>query len=335
MYGKLKLAWIGCGGFSFNTLFPMLRNQPSRLQAVCDIDTAKLDRFAEFYQVEKKYTDYKEMIQKEKPDAVFCVVNADIHYEAAKYCLENGIHVFVEKTPCRNSEQAEELALLQKKSGKYLAVGFNRRYVTSYMLTHEIIHRPEFGSVAMYYSKFNANPYGSIDYFVFNHIIHHIDLARYLLGELTGISVQQLSIDENTGAGSFAVHFTAKEGGAIGTIQAAAVLNEAYPMERLDIAGIGGNVVVDNIRDLRYNRSGPRRDVNFSESLKNDGDCLAWNLNSGYGIGAGIFSYLGFEAEISEFLNAVLGGHAPGCTIDRCIGTMQVMEIVRCAVKGK
>jgi hypothetical protein len=32
--------------------------------------------------------------------------------------------------------------------------------------------------------------------------------------------------------------------------------SEAYSMERLDIAGIGGNVVVDNVRDLRYSRTG-------------------------------------------------------------------------------
>jgi predicted dehydrogenase len=313
----------------------MLRGQPVHLQAICDTDPAKLDHFAQFYRVDKQYTGYKEMIQKEKPDAVFCVVNADMHYEVAKYCLENGVHVFVEKTPCQTSAQAEELAALQKKSGKYLFVSFNRRYVTSYMLTHEIIHRPEFGTIAMYYSKFNANPYGSFDYFVFNHIIHHIDLARYLLGELTDINVQQLSIDANKGAGSFAVHFTAKESGAIGTIQAAAVLSEAYPMERLDIAGAGGNVVVDNVRDLRYNRTGPRRDVNFSEPLKNDGDCLTWNLSPGYGIGAGVFSYLGFEAELHEFFGAAAGGKAPECTIEKCVGTMQVMETVRRIVEKR
>jgi predicted dehydrogenase len=307
----------------------MLRNLPVHVQGICDTDSARLDRFAQFYHVEKQYLDYREMIQKERPDAVLCVVNADIHYEVAKFCLEAGVHVFVEKTPCQTAAQAEELSKLQDEKGTFVSVGFNRRYVTSYMLAKEIVSRSEFGKIAMYYSKFNANPYGSIDYFVFNHIIHHLDLARYLLGEISNISLQQTIIDRAKGSGSFAVHFTAAESGAIGTIQAASVLSEAYPMERLDIAGTGGNIVVDNVRDLRYNRTGPRRDLNFSEPLRNDSDCLIWNLSPGYGIGAGIFSYLGFEAELAEFFSAVLGGPTPKCTVKQSIGTMKAMEAVR------
>jgi predicted dehydrogenase len=310
----------------------MLRNQRVCLRGICDSDPAKLKRFSDFFRVEGQYTDYQEMIRKEKPDAVLCVVNADVHYEAAKCCLASGIHVFVEKTPCQTSAQAEELAELQDKSGKFLAVGFNRRYAAGYMLSREIIRRPEFGKIAMYYSKFNASPYRSVDYFVFNHIIHHIDLARYLLGELSGITVQRLVIDRERGLSCFAVNFTAEESGAIGTIQAAGMLHEAYPMERLDIAGTGGNVVVDNLRDLRYNRTGPRRDVSFAEPLKNEGDCLSWNLSGGYGIGAGIFSYLGFEAELAEFFGAVSGKGEPGCTIKQCVGTMKVMEQVRLTI---
>jgi predicted dehydrogenase len=326
----IKLVLIGCGGFSFNTLYPMLRNLPVRLTAVCDIDREKREQFSAFYQVGKQYADFREMLLAERPDAALCVVNADIHYEAAKFCLEQGIHVFVEKTPCQTAAQAEELVALQKRSGKYLMTGFNRRYVTSYLMAHEIIRRPEFGDISMYYSKFNATPYTSNDYFVFNHIIHHLDLARYLLGELEGISVQQKLINGRSGA--FAVHFTAKETQAIGTIQAASMLNEAYPMERLDIAGTGGNLVVDNVRDLRYNRTGPQRNKDFAEPLQNTGDCLSWNLSNGYGIGAGIFSYLGFEAEMAEFIAAVQGGPRPGCTIEESLGSMQAMEAVRQAL---
>jgi hypothetical protein len=54
-------------------------------------------------------------------------------------------------------------------------------------------------------------------------------------------------------------------------------------------------------------------------------------LSGGYGIGAGIFSYLGFEAELAEFFGAVLGKGEPGCTIKQCVGTMKVMEQVRLA----
>jgi predicted dehydrogenase len=303
----------------------MLRNLPITLRGVCDTDPAKLDRFARFFNAGNRYADYREMITTEKPDAVICVVNADIHYETAKFCLSRGIPVFVEKTPCQTAAQAEELSALQQ--GAYMAVGFNRRFVTAYMMTKEIIHRPEFGAISMYYSKFNASPYASTDYFVFNHIIHHLDLARYLLGEITDVQVQSRLRNDRSGA--FAVHFAARESGAIGTIQAASMLEEAYPMERLDIAGTGGNVVADNLRDLRYNRTAPARDIDFARTLDNAGDCLSWNLSAGYGIVRGIFSYLGLEAELEDFIAAARTGSKPSCTIDLCVGTMRAMEKIR------
>jgi predicted dehydrogenase len=184
----------------------------------------------------------------------------------------------------------------------------------------------------MIYTKFNASQYKSTDYFIFNHIIHHIDLVRYLVGEIGDLYFQHKIHHERSGA--FALHFTARDSGAVGTIQAASMLEEAYPMERVDIAGTGGNLVVDNLRDLRYNRSGPQRDVNFAQPLENTGDCLAWNPSHGYGVGRGIFSYLGFEPEIAEFVQALLGGPRPSCTIEESVGTMRVMETIRGRIGG-
>lgn len=327
---RLKLALVGCGEFSYQTLFPMLRNQPIELVAICDTDSAKMQRFSQYYQVVSQYADYKEMIQKETLDVVICVVNAKTHYEVAKLCLESGIHVFVEKTPCETTKQAQELSALQKVSNKLMGVGFNRRFTNSYILAKEIIGRPEFGEVAMFYSKFNASRYGSIDYFIFNHIIHHIDLARYLIGELCDITVKKKVVNDQSGA--FIVDFTAVESGALGTIQCACMLEEAYPMERLDIVSTGGNVVVDNLRSLQYNRTAPARDRNSAIPLTNGSDCLTWNLSNGYGVGSGIFSYLGFEIELQEFIAAVIGKSGEfRCSIDKCIGTMEAMEIVRSA----
>jgi predicted dehydrogenase len=327
----LKLALVGLGVFPFNVQYPMLRNEAVELVAVCDIDEARRERFARFYRVPACYADYKEMILKERPDVLICVVNAGVHYEVAKFCLENGVHVWVEKTPCNTAAQAEELAALQKKSGKYAGVGFNCRFITSYVMAHEIIHRSEFGEISMYYSKFNASPYKSNDFFIFSHIIHHLDLARYLLGEIDDLSVQKKIKDDRRGA--FAVHFTAVESGAIGTIQAASGLAEAYPCERLDIASFGGaNLVVDNLRDLRYNRSGPQRDGKIVPPLDSSGDCVCWNFNNRYGVSHGIFSYAGFEGEIYDFLDAVREGRRPLCTIEESVGSMKAMEQVRQAL---
>jgi predicted dehydrogenase len=328
---NLKLALVGCGGFPFNVLYPMLRNLPVELAGICDIDPAKTEKFSRFYKAGKAYTGYREMIRTEKPDAVICVTNKEVHYEVGKFCLENGVNVLTEKAPCQNTAQAEELAALQKKNGKFMGVAFNRRWGTGYALARQVIQSGAFGKASMLYSKFNTKAYRDIDQFVFNHIIHLIDLAVFLLGELEGPSVQKLIHGEHSGA--LAIHFTAVKSGALCTIQSAAMQDEAYPMERLDVAGTGGNLVVDNWRDFHYDRTGPERDVHFSQPLTNESDSLSWHPAGGYGIGRGIFSYMGFESLLTEFVTAARGEGTFSCTIEDCIPTMQFTDQVRKLVK--
>ena len=43
------------------------------------------------------YEDYKEMINKERPDGVVISVPNELHESIGCYCLQRGIHVFMEK----------------------------------------------------------------------------------------------------------------------------------------------------------------------------------------------------------------------------------------------
>jgi len=327
----LRLSLIGCGTFPYNTLYPMLRNLPVELAGICDLDSAKTERFSRFYRAGNRYTDYREMIKAEKPDAVLCVTNLDVHYKAAKYCLKNGINILTEKAPCQNAAQAEELADLQKKSGKFHGVLFNRRWGTGYVLAKQVVNSKEFGKISMIYSKFNTSAYKDIDFFVYNHIIHLIDLTVFLAGELSRPMVQSLIFGPKSGA--LGIHFTALKSGALCTIQSATDEDEAYPMERLDIAGTGGNLTLDNWRDFHWDRSGPARDIDFKLPLEKQGDCLSWHPAGGYGIGRGIFSYMGFESALDEFVKTASGEGNFSCTIEDCIPTMKFTDEVRKQVK--
>jgi len=62
-----------------------------------------------------RYTDWKEMLQKEKPDAVAIAVIPNHQYEIAKHALENGIAVFAEKPLTTSVDTSLELNKLAKK----------------------------------------------------------------------------------------------------------------------------------------------------------------------------------------------------------------------------
>lgn len=62
-----------------------------------------------------RYENWREMIQKEKPDAVAISVIPQHQYEIAKYALENGIAVFAEKPLTTSFDTSLELNELAKK----------------------------------------------------------------------------------------------------------------------------------------------------------------------------------------------------------------------------
>jgi len=62
-----------------------------------------------------RYTDWREMLQKEKPDAVAIAVIPSHQYEIAIYALENGMAVFAEKPLTTSFDTSLELNKLAKK----------------------------------------------------------------------------------------------------------------------------------------------------------------------------------------------------------------------------
>ena len=87
---------------------------------------------AEFYQVDadRTYANFKEMAEKEgaREDGIdFVTITApnNVHYEAAKAFLENGIHVLCEKPLCFEVEQAEELKKIAKEKNLLFCVNYS------------------------------------------------------------------------------------------------------------------------------------------------------------------------------------------------------------------
>jgi predicted dehydrogenase len=322
MEKKLRVGIVGCGKHMFEFIYTCLRwTQQVQVVAVCDIDEAKLNRFSNYYNIPQTYTDYNEMIAKESLDAIVCVINEQMHYEVAKAALLAGIDIFVEKTPSSTSQQAEELIELQKQSGKTAMVGFNRRFMTSYVMAKEIVSRPEFGGIHMYQSQFNTTPYKSEAYFKLNHVIHHLDLARFMMGEIKLTQVQRVFIDDKRVG--YTISFRSESGG-IGTIQSGSLLDELYPMERLELIGDRQNVVVDNVKNLVYNRPPSQKKDQFKPyALLEGGDTLSWNTSHGL---YPKHSYHGYEDELVYFIDCLMNGRKPEPNYEDAVQTMRLLE---------
>ena len=70
------------------------------------------------------FSDYREAILAVRPDAVCVATYPGTHAEIARFALEQGCHVFVEKPIATNMEDAEAVVSLAKKKGLALVVGY-------------------------------------------------------------------------------------------------------------------------------------------------------------------------------------------------------------------
>jgi predicted dehydrogenase len=245
-----KLALLGCGGMVYSFIYEYTKSLGLSLEGVCGSDE-EVRRFSRMYAAGRCFHDYRELLEAVQPDMVIVYPqDAAAQYEMTRAALRSGADVLCERPVCHSIAEGEELVELQNETGHFVMPRYNRRYMPAYTSAARILGSPEFGRARMYSSSFHAAPYGSEGEFVANHISHHLDLARMLLGEIRLLNVTRV-FQDTTRVGYNLVFES--EGGTLGNIQSCSFLCGDYPMERLDISGDGRQIVVDNVRFLRYN----------------------------------------------------------------------------------
>lgn len=119
--GDVRMAVIGFNSRGAGHIQSLMKIKGCRLVALCDVDTAVLDKHAENLKKNKievrKYTDYRKLVEDKEVDAVTIATPNHTHTLIAMTALAAGKHVYVEKPVCHNL--AEGAALL--KAGEYAA----------------------------------------------------------------------------------------------------------------------------------------------------------------------------------------------------------------------
>jgi predicted dehydrogenase len=246
-----KLAILGCGGMVYQFIYEYTKPLNLSLEGISGSD-AEIARFSRMYASKRNFSDYRELLDTVKPDmAIVYPEDASQQFEMARAALKAGADVLCERPVCHSIAEGEELVEVQKETGHFIMPRYNRRYMPAYTSAEHVLKSAEFGKARMYHSSFHAAPYASEAEFVANHISHHLDLARMLLGEIQLLRVDRVAQDD-TRVG-YNIVFES-EGGTLGNVQSCSFLCGDYPMEHLDIAGDGRQIVVENVRSLRYNR---------------------------------------------------------------------------------
>ncbi len=142
----LRIAFIGVGKMGISHLSILGAYPEIEIVGLCDNSSFLPDALKKFTKFQI-FSDYKEMLQITSPEAVIISTPTHTHIEIAKYCLEKGVHVFVEKPFSLNTKDADELTTLAKQKSVVNQVGYHNRFIGTFKSAKKLIAEGLIGEV--------------------------------------------------------------------------------------------------------------------------------------------------------------------------------------------
>ena len=194
---------VGAGGLANIAHYPSLAAMPDvDLVGIAELNAERLQTTADKYGVAGRYGDYRELVAREKPDAVYVIMPPQHLHNIVVDLLELGVHVFVEKPPAITTYQTEALAWYASRNDRLTMVGFNRRYIKMLRRCRAAItERGPLHQCLAGFHKFEAGPdnygygRGAVSHLT-SDIIHAVDALRWMAGgEVVAVAADNRSVD--------------------------------------------------------------------------------------------------------------------------------------------
>ena len=259
----MKYALIGCGRISTNHIKAALNNQ-LEITAVCDILPEHMESLLEKHGLEKeesihRYTDYEELMEKEKPELISIATESGSHARIALSAISRGIPVIIEKPMAMSIQDADAIIRLSQEKGVVVSACHQNRFNVAVQRMRRALEEGRFGKLShgSVHVRWNRNR----DYYeqapwrgtwaedggtLMNQCIHGIDLLRWTFGddveEVYGMTRQVLHpYLEAEDVGMAVVRFRS---GAIATIEGTVNVYPKNLEETLYIFGEKGTVKI-------------------------------------------------------------------------------------------
>lgn len=195
---SIRYALIGCGRISPNHIAAALENDLD-IVALCDIENSKMvDTISKFNLLDNipKYIDYKDMLDKEKPELVAICTESGKHGQIAIDCIEAGCNIIIEKPITLSLEEADEIIIKAKEKNVKVCACHQNRFNKSVQKIREAVEEGRFGRLLHGTAHIRWNR--EEEYFkqapwrgtwdqdggaLMNQCIHNIDLLRWMMGD--------------------------------------------------------------------------------------------------------------------------------------------------------
>lgn len=186
----LKAAIVGMGGISGAHIPGWRSAEGVELVAVCDVREERMENCKDLH----CYTDFEEMLDKEKPDILDICLPTFLHTKFALAAMKRGIHVLCEKPVSLETDDVDLLYRTAEENGVKFMVAQVLRFWPEYRLLKEIYDTGRYGKLLSgEMERLEAHPGWSWDSWMidekrsgavpFDLHIHDLDFMVYTFGK--------------------------------------------------------------------------------------------------------------------------------------------------------
>lgn len=230
---ELNIAVIGCGRIAGHHCRNIALNEGLKLVAVCDLDLSKAQAYGNEFSV-PAYENYRMMMEKHPDiDIVAIITPSGMHYEHAKEIILNyKKHVIVEKPTFLKLTHLKEIYSCAEIAGVQVFPVFQNRYNKAVQRVKTALVNGELGEPRIFSVRVRwCRPQKYYDLSAWrgtfamdggaitNQGVHHIDLLRYLGGEVEEVSTQMRTFGASIEVEDACVSTLKFKSGAIGTLE--------------------------------------------------------------------------------------------------------------------
>jgi predicted dehydrogenase len=145
------------------------------------------------------YADYRELLDKVKPDAVFIATPTKFHDSLVSEMIDNKIHVFVEKPFCLQADKGIQIVSQARNNKVVNQVGYHNKFIGTFTETKKLLDSGYLGKI----THFSGSMYGPVVVnskdgtwrakpdegggCLMDYAAHLLDLINHLIGKLESV----------------------------------------------------------------------------------------------------------------------------------------------------
>ena len=179
MSERYRVALVGCGGISRRHAKGLGEHPQCEIVALADVRPENAAVLGREIGVGTQYTDYGELLERERPDVVAISTWPGTHAEITIAAAEAGARgILCEKPIARSLEELDAMLAACDRAGTKLAVGHHTRYVPAVATARQLIAAGAIGQPTL----LRVHSEGGL----LNNGSHRVDTLRYLMGDAAG-----------------------------------------------------------------------------------------------------------------------------------------------------